>query len=292
MVMTILSLACGAGFGAGLIVLVHTLTSSKRIDPGQQRGGTPSALSVVASRRSLTPRIALGIVLAIVVGILTKWPAAMIIAAVTGFGLQALLRLTSHSKTISRTEAIAVWTELLRDTLAAASGLSQAIVATAAVAPVPIRDEVGTLASHLSNGMSMSDALHQFAVQLSDPSADLVVCALILASTARAQRLVDLLGALADSMREEIAMRLKVESGRASARSGVRTIVLFSIGFAAMLSLLAHSYLQPFGTPGGQIVLLIAGSCDIAGIILMLRLVRDVDPPRLLLSNPTVSDPR
>ena len=41
------------------------------------------------------------------------------------------------------------------------------------------------------------------------------MCALILASTARAQRLVDLLGALAESMREEIAMRLRVESGRA-----------------------------------------------------------------------------
>jgi tight adherence protein B len=238
------------------------------------------------------PRIALGVLLATVAGILTTWPAAVIIAAATGFGLQSVLRLTSHSKAISRTEAIAVWTELLRDTLAAASGLSQAIVATAAVAPDPIHDEVGTLASHLSNGMPMPDALRLFAAQLSYPSADLVVCALILASTARAQRLVDLLGALAESMREEIAMRLKVESGRASARSGVRTIVLFSIGFAAMLSLLARSYLQPFGTSSGQIALLMAGSCDVAGIILMLKLVRDVDPPRLLLSDRTVSGSR
>jgi Flp pilus assembly protein TadB len=136
--------------------------------------------------------------------------------------------------------------------------------------------------------MAMPEALRMFAGQLSDPSADLVVCALILASTARAQRLVDLLGALAESMREEIAMRLRVESGRASARSGVRTIVLFSIGFALMLSLLCHSYLQPFGTSSGQIVLLMAGGCDVAGIVLMLKLVRDVDAPRLLLPDPGV----
>jgi Flp pilus assembly protein TadB len=140
--------------------------------------------------------------------------------------------------------------------------------------------------------MPIPDALRKFAEELSDPSADLVVCALILASTARAQRLVDLLGALAESMREEIAMRLRIESGRASARSGVRTIVLFSIGFAVVLSLLAHSYLQPFGSPTGQVVLLLAGCVDMAGILLMLRLVRDVDPPRLLLPDPTISGPR
>ena len=77
-----------------------------------------------------------------------------------------------------------------------------------------------------------------FADEIADPSADLVVCALTLAASARAQRLVDLLGALAGSMREEVAMRLRVESGRASARSGVRTIIVFSAGFVALLALL------------------------------------------------------
>jgi Flp pilus assembly protein TadB len=124
-----------------------------------------------------------------------------------------------------------------------------------------------------------------FADQLGDPSADLVACALILAATARAQRLVDLLGALADSMREEVAMRLRVESGRASARSGVRTIVLFSVGFATLLALIARSYLQPFGSSSGQLVLLLAGAFDAAGIMLMVRLVRDAAPQRLLLGS-------
>ncbi len=83
---------------------------------------------------------------------------------------------------------------MLRDTLAAASGLSQSIMSTASVAPDPIRAEVEALSLRLSNGMSIPDALRMFADEVADPSADLVVCALMLAATARAQRLVDLLG--------------------------------------------------------------------------------------------------
>ena len=89
----------------------------------------------------------------------------------------------------------------------------------------------------LSNGMPIPAALRLFADEIADPSADLVVCALMLAAAARAQRLVDLLGALAEAMHEEVAMRLKVESGRASARSGIRTIIVFSLGFVGLLVL-------------------------------------------------------
>ena len=150
--MTILALACGAGFGAGLIVLVHVLTWRGERDQGSGKVKSRAAGFRLESRTLQIPRIASSVLLTIAIGILTKWPAATIIAAATGFGLPSVVRLTSRSKAISRTEAIAVWTELLRDTLAAASGLSQAIVATAAVAPGPIQEEVDTLASHLSNG--------------------------------------------------------------------------------------------------------------------------------------------
>jgi Flp pilus assembly protein TadB len=171
---------------------------------------------------------------------------------------------------------------LLRDTLAAASGLSQAIVATAPLAPPQIAKEVGVLAARLSNGVPGPDALRMFADEVADPDADLVVCSLILAATARAQNLVDLLGSLAAAMREEVAMRLRVESGRASARSGVRTIVLFSVGFAALLLLVARSYLEPFGTSTGEMVLLVAAAFDAAGVLVMLRLVRNPKPERIL----------
>jgi Flp pilus assembly protein TadB len=167
-----------------------------------------------------------------------------------------------------------VWTELLRDTLTGSAGLAQAIVATAGIAPEEIRVPVAHLADRIMSGVPMDDALRIFATDADDPSAEEVTNALRLAATSPAQRLVDLLSALADSTRDQVSMRLRVESSRASARSGVRTVVCFSIGFVALLSVVARSYLAPYGSVTGQLVLVIVVGCYAAGLMLMIRLVR------------------
>ena len=130
--------------------------------------------------------------------------------------------------------------------------------------------------------MQPRDALLQFADELGDPSADRVVCALLLAAAARAQRLGDLLAALADSTRDEVALRLRIETSRASVRSGVRTVLVFSVAFAVGLVLLAHAYLAPFGTAQGQVVLAVVGVLYTVGLTLMVTLARPPAPVRLL----------
>jgi tight adherence protein B len=122
----------------------------------------------------------------------------------------------------------------------------------------------------------------QFADELGDPSVDRVVCALVLAVSARAQRLGDLLSALADSTREEVALRLRIETSRSSVRSGVRTVVVFSVVFAAGLTLLAHSYLEPFGSAPGQAVLGAVGLLYGIGLAAMVSLSRPPAPVRML----------
>jgi Flp pilus assembly protein TadB len=212
----------------------------------------------------------------------TRWPVAALWAAIAAAGGPSLVGATRATKATERIEAVAAWTELLRDTLAAAAGLGQAIMATAGLAPPPIRGPVQVLAERLSNGIPMEEALRAFAVDLDDPSGDLVVCALLVAATARSQKLADLLGALAESCREEVGMRLPVEASRASSRSSVRTVIVFSLGFAALLFVVAHSYLAPLGTAAGQFVLLVVGACYAAGLVLMVRLIRARPPIRLL----------
>ncbi len=70
-------------------------------------------------------------------------------------------------------------------------------------------------------------------------------------------------------------MSLKVESGRASARSGVRTIIVFS----SVLWQYLHWSLTPIwrhlGLQSGQLALLVVGVFEGAGITLMVRLVRE-----------------
>jgi Flp pilus assembly protein TadB len=171
---------------------------------------------------------------------------------------------------------------MLQGTLAASAGLTQAMMATAPLSPLPIRSAAGRLSARLGAGMSPHDALSQFADELEDPCADRVVCALQLAISSRAQRLGDLLTALADSTRDEVALRLRIETSRASVRSGVRTVVIFSVAFAVGLTVLAHAYLAPFGSPEGQVVLTVVGACYAAGLILMVAMARPPAPVRLL----------
>jgi len=130
--------------------------------------------------------------------------------------------------------------------------------------------------------MHPRDALWQFADELEDPCADRVVCALQLAVTSRAQRMGDLLAALADSTRDEVALRLRIETSRASIRSGVRTVLMFSVAFAGGLTILAHAYLSPFDSGQGQLVLAAVGTLYGLGLTLMVALARPPEPVRLL----------
>jgi Flp pilus assembly protein TadB len=171
---------------------------------------------------------------------------------------------------------------MLQGTLAASAGLGQAIIATAGLSPDPIRPATEQLASQIQAGVHPREALLLFAEEVGDPCADRVVCSLLLAFSSRAQRLGDLLHALAESTREEVALRLRIETSRASVRSGVRTVVVFSVVFAVGLSVLARSYLAPFGTASGQLVLLVVGGLYTGGLTLMVALARPPAPVRLL----------
>jgi tight adherence protein B len=274
--LTVIAVACGAGTGIGMVLFVKGWKGNRTEVAVRSRGYAPT----FSSRSAL---IGFGAAASgLIVGLLTGWPAAALFSALGILLLPSFVRATRRSRSTERTEAAAAWTELLRDTLSAASGLSQAIVTTAHLAPDPLKVPVKTLSARITNGMSLVEGLRLFADEIDDPSVDLVVCALTLAASARTQKVSDLLGALAQSMREEVVMRLRVESGRASARSGVRTIAIFSVVFMAALVLVARPYLSPFSSSQGQVVLTVAFLLDAVGIGIMLRLVRDQRPQRLL----------
>jgi Flp pilus assembly protein TadB len=148
---------------------------------------------------------------------------------------------------------------MLRDTLAAAAGLEQTILATAGAAPVALRGEIRGLAGRLERGERLPAALRTFAEQVADPTADLVVSALVLAAEHQARQLADLLGELAREAREQVAMRLRIDAGRARTRTSVRVIVGTTLAFAAGLIVLNRPYLHPYDDAGGQLVLLLVG---------------------------------
>ena len=234
------------------------------------------------SWRSRARRIGGAVATGLVVAGFTRWPVAGVFSAMAVVSLPGILRKSDPSIAVRRPEAVAGWTELLRDSLVASAGLAQAVIAVAPSAPLEIRPQTSALATRLINGVPFERALRLFSVELDDPSADFVVCALLLAASSRAQRLADVLGSLSTSIREDVAMHLRVEAARASARGGVRTIVLFSLGFAATLAVAARNYLTPFGSAEGQVVLTVVGLLYAGGLGLMVRMVRPTPSVRLV----------
>jgi len=182
---------------------------------------------------------------------------------------------------LARIEAVAGWAEMLRDTMAGAAGLEQAIVATAAVAPLPIRAEVATLAVRLE-GERLAPALRGFADEVADPTMDLVVAALVLAAEHQASRLGELLGSLARAARDEATMRLRVEAGRARSRTSVKVVVGVTAGLALGLAVLYRSYLAPYDTALGQLVLALVGAMFAGAFVWLSHMTRPNAPERFL----------
>lgn len=270
--MTIVVLAAVVG-GAALCASVRWALPGRAVRAGRPLGPTigPSA-----------GRVGLAATVGLLAGIVTGWPVGGLLAVAAVVGLPALWSETAARRVIDHHEAIASWTEMLRDTLHASVGLSQAIVATAAVAPLAVRPAVERLAARLSTGVAVEQALRSLADELDDSTVDMVVCALLLAASAKAQRLADVLGALATTTREQVAMELRVEAVRVSARSSVRMVMAFTVAFVAGVAVLGHTYLAPFGTAQGQVVLAVAGGCDAAGLWLLVRMTRPPAPVHLL----------
>ena len=275
MEVTALAAACGAGVGLGVFLVVLGLRGD------EVPAGVTRRLTAERVERSLL-RVAIAIGAGAVVGAVTRWPVAALSAVVFALALPNLVGgRTAGRAAIARTEAIAAWTEMLRDTMAGAAGLEGAIAASAQSAPAPIRRQVASLAARLER-QRLGPALRAFADELSDPTADLVVAALVLASDRHAGRLGDLLGSLARSARDHATMRLRVEAGRARTRTAVRVMVGATLVMAVGLVLLNRGYLAPYDSALGQLVLLLVVGCFTGSFWWLARMARAEAPARFL----------
>ncbi len=270
--MTSLAFACGAGIAVGLLLLSYGLRRPEhdqrppRVDPR---------------------RLSLAMLVGSVAGIVTGWPMGALLIGLLGFAAPSLVGGKKKAEAvIARTEAVAAWTETLRDTLAATSGLQRAIVATAAVAPKPIAREVEAMVTQLRARQPLPGVLRSFADDLSDATADLVVSTLVLAYERRAGNLSGLLGALATSARDEAAMQRRILADRASVRAAVSVVTVFTIGAFLVLVTFDRSFLRPYDSAFGQVVLAIDGVMFGAGLWVLNKLGRLPTTERVLTAAP------
>ena len=269
----------GASLGLGLLLLVLAVRGVAPRDPG-----TPGLVRRgLDSGQALSTRVGAGGVAGLGTLVLTRWPVAAV-----GIGLLVAYwdRIAGgggdERLAILRLEGLAVWTESLRDTIAGAVGLEQAIPSSVEATPVVLRPPLNLLVDRLRIREPLPDALLAFAEDLDDPSADTVVAALVLNARLRGPGLRDVLTALAVSTREELDMRRRVEASRRSVRRSVRLILAIVLSVAGAMVLLNGTYVASYDGFVGQGVLLVVALLFLSGLLWLRRLARPSQVERIL----------
>lgn len=273
----------GAGLAVGALLIVTGVrgTTSRSVESSRWQ-------SWLARHRD--PKqvgwLVAAVITGLAVGVVSGWVVGAILTALAVISLPRILGAnTDYQRNLERIEAIASWTEMLRDTLVAAAGLEQAILATAQASPAAIREEISELAVRLKRGERLASCLPHLADQLRDPTADLVISALM---PREGRQLANLLGELASEAREQASMRMRVEASRASTRTSVRVIVITTLVFAIGLMLLDRGYLAPYDSAFGQIMLLLVGCLFAAAFAWLARIARLREPDRFLTGLSTI----
>ncbi|HET6168477.1 MAG TPA: type II secretion system F family protein, partial [Marmoricola sp.] len=215
----LVAVGCGALLGLGVFTLVLAY-----VGVPARPAGRPRRQRVSLQER--TRRLVLGTVAGLLALLATKWVVAgLCIGLLVAYWDRITGSSAVEKRAIARLDALASWTESLRDTIAGAIGLEQAIPATAVNAGAPIRPSLNLLVDRLRIREPRPDALRAFAEDLDDPSADIICASLLLNARLRGPGLRDVLTALAQSTREELDMRRRIEASRKSIRRSVRIVL-------------------------------------------------------------------
>jgi len=261
---------------AGMTVVTGLLLAASALRPRPPRAQR-------ASRRPPVPPARLGLCLAAGAAVLvvSRWPVAGIGAAIAAWWVPLPSELRARRDDDARSEAIGMWAGMLRDAVATGRQLEAVLVSTAPHAPTAIRPAVQRAARRLPYE-PLAVVLEDLGDELAHPIGDLVVTALHLAGTGSGRDVRRVLEELAEVAYADAEMRRRVAVARQGPRSAMRTVALIVAAVILALIVFSRRYLEPYGTPLGQIVLALVGAYWAAGAWWMTRMGRVAEVPRFL----------
>lgn len=249
----------------------------------------PAPVRPVSDRRRVwrfdRNRSAAALGVGLLVLVLTRWPVAAAGAGVAGWVVAGMPRRSAQDRYEARTEAIALWAEMLRDSMGTARGVEGVLVATATAAPLAIRPEVERMSGRLARE-PLGDVLDDLAGDLDHPLGDLVVTALRLTSTSGGRRVRDVLSDLAAAAYAEADSHRRVAVARQRPRAALKYTAIVIAGFVGLLLVFSRMYLEPYGSPLGQVVLAAVGFYWAAGFWWMAKMSRAAPVERFLARRP------
>ncbi len=274
----------GAAAGVGIWLAICSLRGIRVIP--HARDLVPDTIAAERAAVWLTGALVGGLL----VGLVTGWPVAGLMTTVGVLLGPAVLGGNRRRRDdIAVAEAVATWTDMIRDTMAGASGLEEALVQTTRVAPTAIKAPLRAFATRLRH-QSLDDALASLAHDLDHPSADLLVAALASAGRLEARDLGGLLGRLSEAIRGDVRMRVRIDIGRARIRTSAKIAAGTTAATITFLYLFAGHLLAPYDTTAGQLWLLVVAGVFVGSGVL-LRHYSNVDIPDRFTLRTTTDTP-
>ena len=269
----VVAAAAGAGVGVGVLLVVVAIRGTTRTAP-------------VPGRVRLRPqRVIAAVVAGFIVLALTRWVSAAAALAVLVAVYDRVFGGAARSRaSLARLEALAGWTESLRDMVATGVALPEALVASVDAASPVISPQLAVLADRLAAREPVEQALRALADDFDDAGADLTVAALVVNARAQGRALEAVLSALARSARSELSVRRAVVAERRSTRRAVQFVVATTVVTALGLAVFNPGYVAPYRTATGQLVLAVVVGIFTVGFVWLSRLSAMPSPARFLAS--------
>ena len=224
---------------------------------------------------------AVGLLIGLLGFAVTGWFVAVLVGPLAAVGVPYLLA-PSRRPGIDRLDAMAEWTRSLAGVLTVGMGLEQALIATQRSTPAALAPDVDRLVLRLRARWTTEAALRAFADDLDDGTGDLIAAALILGSRRRGAGLSAVLRGLSESVAAEVRVRRQIEADRAKPRSTARRITWITLVVIAALFLLNPTYVAPYASPVGQLVLAVLLAAYGSALLWMRRTAEDRPMPRFL----------
>ncbi|CCH72763.1 Type II secretion system protein [Nostocoides australiense Ben110] len=272
----------GALVVAGIIGVILGVRRTPVAPPAPRRRNQSRLSSRWAGmeRRSKILAVA-GLIAGALIYLFTGWLIAVVLVPLAAVGLPTLLSAPPSAARIERLEALEEWTRALAGVLTVGVGLEEALRSTLRSTPEAIRPEVTTLVARLRARISTEEALRAFADDLNDATGDLVAAYLILGARRRGQGLASVLESLAESVAADVRARRAIEADRAKPRTTARWVTIITISVLGFLTL-TGDYISPYGSPLGQLLLILLLSAYVGLLIWMRNMAKGEALPRFL----------
>jgi tight adherence protein B len=273
----------GLTLAGGFLLVVDGLIS--RVDTPKPKVVAPSKLKLPPINTRLAGvGLALGLVVAVATG---WWAGGVLVVAASILVPMMQAERQAQVKDRQRINALASWVESVRDLLAAASGIEEAIVRSSETltAESPIVRHIWQLRV-VTEMLGLREGLRRLGEDLADPIGDYITAALLVASERPSGVVHMQLSEAASNARESVSVRERVEASRARMWTASSTIAIISLCMVAFIVGTQSTYATWYSQPTGQIVLLVCGGIELVGMWWMARMARPSAGHRVVLFDP------